>query len=55
MSTREERRYLLWHPESECLSEERGLEGEKALSTGEVEDVTGISRYEILFAGRKKK
>ena len=55
MSSKEERRYLLWHPESECLSEERGLEGERALATGEVEDVTGIRRYEILFAGRKTK
>lgn len=45
-----DKRMLLWHAESECLYEAHNeAEQYQALSTGEVEDVTGIEQYEELF------
>ena len=47
-------RWLLWHPESECLFEHRGKIG-KLLNNGDVEDVSGIPEYEARFVREKKK
>jgi len=44
-------RWLLWHPESDCLWEVHGkLAGE--LDSGEVSDVTGEPKFEHMFAAQ---
>ena len=45
-----ERRTLLYHPESDCLFVEYCISRvEEILSTGEVEDVTGLGNFESRF------
>jgi hypothetical protein len=54
---KEKRRYLLWHPESECLWEEDMTELELAellLREQLVSDVTNISEFETRYIDKKR-